>query len=101
VVSRRQHEMAVRVALGARPSSIEALVVGQALPVIGIGLALGLAATVGLSRSVGPYLFRVSPLDGWAYGVMAAILAVVVTVASYLPARRAGRVDPLIALKGL
>ena len=101
VVSRRQHEMAVRVALGARPSSIEALIVGQALPVIGIGLALGLAATVGLSRSVGPYLFRVSPLDGWAYGVMAAILAVVVTVASYLPARRAGRVDPLIALKGL
>jgi putative ABC transport system permease protein len=101
VVNRRQHEMAVRVALGARPSSIEALVVGQALPVIGIGLALGLATAVALSRSVGEYLFGVSPLDAWAYAAMAATLALVVTVASYLPARRAGRTDPLIALKGL
>ena len=101
VVSRRQHEMAVRVALGARPSSIEALVLGQSIPVIGIGLALGLATAIGLSRSIGEYLFHVSPLDAWAYGFVAAILAVVVLMASYLPARRAGRTDPLIALKGL
>ena len=101
VVSRRQHEMAVRVALGARPSSIEALALSQAIPVIGIGLVLGLAAAIALSRSIGEYLFHVSPLDAWAYTVVAAILAVVVTTASYLPARRAGRTDPLIALKGL
>ena len=101
VVNRRQHEMAVRVALGARPSSIEALVLSQAIPVIGIGLVLGLAAAIALSRSIGEYLFRVSPLDGWAYAAVAAILAAVVTMASYLPARRAGRTDPLIALKGL
>ena len=101
MVNRRQHEMAVRVALGARPSSIEALVLSQAIPVIGIGLVLGLAAAIALSRSIGEYLFRVSPLDGWAYAAVAAILAAVVTMASYLPARRAGRTDPLIALKGL
>jgi ABC-type lipoprotein release transport system permease subunit len=54
-----------------------------------------------LSRSIGEDLFRVSPLDAWAYGFVAAILAVVVITASYLPARRAGRTDPLLALKGL
>jgi putative ABC transport system permease protein len=101
VVGRRQHEMAVRVALGARPSTIEALVVGQALPVIAIGLVLGLVTSVALSRYVGEYLLRVSPLDAWAYGAVAMILAIVVATASYLPARRAGRIDPLIALKGL
>ena len=101
VVGRRQHEMAVRVALGARPSTIEALVVSQALPVIGIGLVLGLVMSVGLARYVGEYLLRVSPLDAWAYSAVAAILAIVVATASYLPARRAGRIDPLIALKGL
>jgi hypothetical protein len=100
-VSRRQHEMAVRVALGARPSSIEALIVGQALPVIGIGLVLGLVTSAVLSRYVGEYLLRVSPLDASAHVAVAVILAVVVAVASYLPARRAGRTDPLIALKGL
>jgi hypothetical protein len=101
VVGRRQHEMAVRVALGARPSTIEALVVSQALPVIAIGVGLGLATSVALSRYVGEYLLRVSPLDAWAYGAVAMILALVVAIASYLPARRAGRIDPLIALKGL
>jgi putative ABC transport system permease protein len=101
LVSRRQHEMAVRVALGARPSSIEALVVGESLPVMVIGLTLGLWMSAALARYVGQYLFRVSPLDGWVYVVMAAILAFVVAAASYLPARRAGRTDPLIALKGL
>ena len=101
VVGRRQHEMAVRVALGARPASIEALVVGQAVPIVAIGVALGLAMSAGLSRHLGEYLFQVSPLDAWAYAAVAALLAVVVAVASYLPARRAGRTDPLIALKGL
>ena len=101
VVSRREHEMAVRVALGARPSTIEALVVGQGLPVIGIGLALGLAASVALSGYVRAYLIRVNPLDGWIYVAAAGILGLVVATASYLPARRAGRTDPLIALKGL
>jgi ABC-type lipoprotein release transport system permease subunit len=60
-----------------------------------------LATAIVLSRSIGEYLFRVSPLDAWAYGFVAAILAVVVLMASYVPARRAGRTDPLIALKGL
>jgi putative ABC transport system permease protein len=100
IVSRRQHEMAVRVALGARPSSIEALVVRQGLPVIVIGLGLGLATSLALARFLGEYLFRVSPLDGWAYAAVASILAIVVVAACYWPARRAGRSDPLAALKG-
>jgi ABC-type lipoprotein release transport system permease subunit len=100
-VSHRKHELAVRVALGARPSSIEALVVGQALPIIGIGLVLGLGLAVALSRFLSEYLFQVNPLDGWVYAAVAGILALVVTMASYLPARSAGRTDPLIALKGL
>jgi ABC-type antimicrobial peptide transport system permease subunit len=100
-VSHRKHELAVRVALGARPSSIEALVVGQALPIIGIGLVLGLGLAVALSRFLSEYLFQVNPLDGWVYAAVAGILALVVTMASFLPARSAGRTDPLIALKGL
>jgi putative ABC transport system permease protein len=83
IVSRRQHELAVRVALGARPSSIEALVVRQGLPVIVIGLVLGLTTSIVLSRYVGEYLFRVSPLDGWAYVAVAAIMAIVVVTACY------------------
>jgi putative ABC transport system permease protein len=93
--------MVVRVALGARPSSIEVLVVGQALPIIAIGVSSGVTLALALSRYVGEYLFRVSPLDGWMYAAVAVILALVVTMASYLPARAAGRTDPLIALKGL
>ena len=64
--------MAVRVALGARPSSIEALVLGQdETRHAVIELGLGLAAALALSRSIGEYLFRVSPLDAWAYAVVA------------------------------
>ena len=101
VVGRRQHEMAVRVALGARPSTIEALVVGQALPVIAIGLVLGLVTSVALSRYVGEVpVQRVSPLNAWAYGAVAMILAIVVATASYLPARRAGRTDPPDRVEG-
>jgi putative ABC transport system permease protein len=101
IVSRRQLELAVRVTLGARPTSITALVVGQGLPVIGLGLLLGLATSMTLSRTVAGYLFRVSPFDPWMYVAVAAILALVVLAASYLPARRAARVDPLVALKRL
>jgi putative ABC transport system permease protein len=99
VVGRRRHEMAVRVALGARPAAIQTLVVGQSIPVIGIGLVLGLTLAAVLSRYVGDYLFHVSPLDAWMYAAVAGLLALVVLAASYLPARLAGRIDPLITLK--
>ena len=102
VVGQRQHEMAVHASPSAHaPSSIEGLIVSQALPVIAIGVVLGMAASAALSPYVGAYLFRVTPLDAWVHVTVAAILAVVVAAANYLPARRAGRTDPLIALKGL
>ena len=94
---RRSREMAIRVALGATPVSIEALVM---LGVIAaFGLITGVAITLGLARYLQGYLYEVSPFDVTVYAGVAATLGSVVLVASFLPARRAGRVDPVTILK--
>ncbi len=98
-VAQRVAEIGVRIALGARPSEVVVLIVRGALaPVLAGGLA-GLLALVPLSRLLRAYLFEVSPLDPAALGVACAVLAIAASLAAYVPARRASRVDPLVALR--
>jgi putative ABC transport system permease protein len=97
--ARRVHEIGVRMALGARPANVVVLVVGQGMRPVILGLACGLLAALALSRLLTKILFGVSPHDPRTLAVVALVLTAVALLASYLPARRATRVDPLTALR--
>ena len=98
-VEQRTREFGVRVALGAEPGTILRLVAAGALRLVGIGLVLGLAGAVALSRVVESMLFGVSPHDPVSYALVAVLIALSALVAAAIPARRAARVDPIIALR--
>lgn len=98
-VNQRTHEMGIRITLGAQPRDVFRLVTGQGLRLALLGLAIGTAASLALTRVLRSFLFDVSVLDPITYVSVAAILIAVGFVASYLPARRATRVDPLTALR--
>ena len=98
-VGRRTQEIGVRMALGARPRRVLRGVLGRALSLTGVGLLVGLAAALGLSRLLGSLLFEVRPGDPPTYAAVALVLALVAAAAAYLPARRATRVDPVEALR--
>jgi ABC-type antimicrobial peptide transport system permease subunit len=98
-VVQRTQEIGVRMALGARRGAVLALVVGQGLRLAGIGVALGLVLAVIGSRAVESQLFGVAALDPVTFVSMAAVLLGAAFLASYLPARRATKVDPLTALR--
>jgi predicted permease len=98
-VSRRMREMGIRIALGARPGDVLRLVMGQGLALTGVGLALGLAGALAVGRVVGFLLFGVSATDPIVLVGVPLALAAVAAVASFVPARRALRADPLIALR--
>ena len=98
-VAQRVHEIGIRMALGARPSSVVRLIVAQGVRPAMIGLAVGLATALGLTRVLRNMLYEVGPRDPLALGLVAAVLVGVAVLASYLPARRAARVDPLTALR--
>jgi predicted permease len=99
-VGQRTREIGVRMALGAQPSSVLRLVLGHGLLLVAIGLAAGVALALGLSSAMPPDLLpNVSARDPWTFIATSGLLAVVALVASYIPARRATRIDPLIALK--
>ncbi|HEY8174793.1 MAG TPA: ABC transporter permease [Gemmatimonadaceae bacterium] len=97
-VSQRTHEIGVRVALGASTGSIIGMVVRQALVLSGVGIVVGAVAAVWATRVLGTMLFQVGARDPVAYVVSASALLVVALGASWLPARRAARVDPVRAL---
>ena len=98
-VSERTGELGLRMALGASGSSVRALVVRKAMALTAAGIVIGLAASLGLTRVISSYLFGVEPTDPRTFAVVAAILCLVALTASYIPAVRASRLDPLRALR--
>jgi len=98
-VAQRTQEMGVRMALGARPAEILRLVLGQGMRLACTGAAIGLAVSLISSRLLRNQLFRVSSFDPLTFALMAAVLVGAALAASYIPARRATRVDPMVALR--
>jgi putative ABC transport system permease protein len=98
-VAQRVHEMAIRLALGARPGGLLKLVIGKAMLMVLVGLALGGGAALGLTRVLASLLYDTSPTDRVTWVVAGALLAAVALLACYIPARRAMRVDPMVALR--
>ena len=98
-VAQRSRELAVRTALGARPLDIVRLVLGHTLAVTSAGLVAGLLGSLALMHSLGSLLYGITPHDGITYAGVSAILIVVTAAASFAPARRAARLDPVQALR--
>jgi putative ABC transport system permease protein len=98
-VSQRAREIGVRMALGARSSDVFRLVFSQGLRLTTIGLAVGFAGALVVSRVLSSVLYGVSPMDPISFGAVAVLLTVVALLASYVPARWAVRVDPMRALR--
>jgi putative ABC transport system permease protein len=98
-VRQRVRELGVRMALGARAGDIAGLILRQALRLVSIGLALGIAASLAATRIVASVLFGVSAQDPLTFGGVAVVLAAVAAGASFLPARWAMKVDPVLAMR--
>jgi predicted permease len=98
-VRRQTHDIGVRVALGATPGNIRRLLLGQVFNLVGISVIAGLAVALAASRLMRAMLFQVSPTDPATLAGVCALLLAVAAVASYLPARRAARIDPFEALR--
>jgi predicted permease len=98
-VARRTREIGIRVALGAQRRDVFKLIITQGMILVGIGVALGLAASYALSRLITTLLFGVSPTHPMTFVTVSAVLILVALLACYLPARRATKVDPLVALR--
>jgi len=98
-VAQRTHELGVRAALGASAKALIGMVVRNGMTLTVVGLALGIAGALGLTQLLGTLLFGVSPRDPVTLAGSAAILAAVALLACYVPARRAARMDPLVALR--
>ncbi len=98
-VSQRTQEFGVRMALGAQPGDVVRHVVGHGLALALLGLAAGLALSLAISRLLAGFLYGISPFDPAVFTGVSALLALIALVACWLPARRAARVDPVIALR--
>ena len=99
VVGERTHEIGVRIALGAQRSDVFRLVLGESAKMALVGVAAGLAAALGLMRLMANQLFGVTAQDPLTFSIVAIALTIVALLACYLPARRAVRVDPMVALR--
>ena len=98
-VAQRTHELGVRRALGRRRRDVVRLVVTDGLRLAGIGVAIGVAVALGAGRWIKPLLFEESPRDPVVFTLVAGVLVGVAIVASWIPARRASRVDASVALR--
>jgi predicted permease len=99
VVVRRYKELGIRLALGAEPGRVIWMVMREVLVLLGIGLAVGVPAAVALGRLVGSQLYGIQPSDPWVGATTVAVLALVSAAAGLIPARRASRIDPILALR--
>jgi len=99
LVTERSHEIGIRMALGASRPQVMRLVLGQGLSLTLVGIAAGLAAAFGVTRLLSTLLFDVKASDPYTFGLMAVVLLAVATLAGFVPARRATRVDPMAALR--
>ena len=98
-VTQRTQEIGIRMALGAQPSGVLSLVIGQGMQLAGIGAVIGLIASLAFSRLLKNQLFQVSAFDALTFAATALILIAAALLATYIPARRATRVDPMDALR--
>ena len=98
-VAQRTHEIGIRLALGANPRDLMNLVLGQALKLTGIGLAIALPISMAIARAMASLIFGVVSMDFAILGAFTTLLLLVALLAGYLPARRAMRVDPMISLR--
>jgi predicted permease len=99
LVGQKTREIGIRIALGAQRSDVLRLVLGDGAKMVAVGLAVGLAAAFGLTRLMANMLFGVSTIDPLTFACVAAVLSSVALAACYIPARRAMRVDPMVALR--
>jgi ABC-type antimicrobial peptide transport system permease subunit len=100
VATQRRGEIGIRLALGAAPGSIFSLILGEGLRLVGIGTAIGLTAALATTRYIQTLLFDVDPIDATTFIAMSLVLTATATLACLIPARRAMRVDPVVAFRG-
>jgi putative ABC transport system permease protein len=98
-VAQHTHEIGVRMALGAQPDGVLKMILGYGMRIVIAGMAIGIAGTLALSRVVAGLLYGVKATDGRAFVFTSLLLAFVALAACYVPARRAMRVDPMVALR--
>jgi putative ABC transport system permease protein len=99
MVSQRTQEIGIRMALGATPGSVLRMIMGQGLGLVFAGLVIGLAGALALTRLMSTLLFGVTPTDPMTFAGVALVFLIAALLACYVPARRATRIDPLIALR--
>ena len=98
-VAGRINEIGIRMALGAQPRNVFKLIASQGMALVLIGIVIGVAAAFAVTRLIASLLFEVSPTDSVTFALVAALLASVALLASFVPARRAAKIDPLVALR--
>jgi predicted permease len=98
-VTQRTHEIGIRMALGAQQEDVLGMILRQGAKVTALGVLFGIIGAVTLTRAMRELLYRVSATDPWTFAIVAAVLVAVALAACYIPARRALRVDPIVALR--